>query len=175
MEKTIHPVDLHVGQRIRARREALGFNQSELGRALGLTFQQVQKYENGANRVSASKLHTTAEFLKVPVGYFFPDYTEAQGGAATDRLGKLAERAVGAYGASAQWEMVEEEALELALEVHRMRRGRADPEKIADEVADNEIMCAQARVMLPPGMVDLARARKEARLEAKLDARLAAA
>lgn len=71
-EKIIHPVDRHVGQAICARRLALGYNQSDLGRALGLTFQQIQKYEKGANRVSASKLHDTARFLGCEVGDFFP-------------------------------------------------------------------------------------------------------
>jgi len=65
------PVDRHVGQRIRARRKMIGLSQSTLADALGLTFQQVQKYENGANRVSASKLYETARCLDVPVSYFF--------------------------------------------------------------------------------------------------------
>ncbi|UTC29699.1 HTH-type transcriptional regulator cell division transcriptional repressor [Bajunvirus bajun] len=66
-----HPVDIHVGKRLAARRIGLGFNQSDLGRALGLTFQQVQKYEKGANRMSASKMHDAANFLGVTEGYFF--------------------------------------------------------------------------------------------------------
>lgn len=66
-----HPVDRHVGRRIAERRIGLGFNQSELGKALGLTFQQIQKYEKGANRVSASKLWEVARFLNVTVPYFY--------------------------------------------------------------------------------------------------------
>ena len=69
--RTANPVDQHVGRRIRMRRKLLGISQTELGDALGLTFQQVQKYERGANRVSASKLYDTARTLKVEVGYFF--------------------------------------------------------------------------------------------------------
>jgi len=66
-----HPVDIHVGRRIAEKRLALGYNQSDLGRALGLTFQQVQKYEKGTNRVSASKLWLIAQFLQVDLTYFF--------------------------------------------------------------------------------------------------------
>jgi len=65
------PVDVHVGARIRARRLLLGLNQETLANALGLTFQQVQKYESGANRVSASRLFETAEVLGVTPEYFF--------------------------------------------------------------------------------------------------------
>jgi transcriptional regulator with XRE-family HTH domain len=73
------PVDLHVGARMRSRRRMIGMSQEDLARALGLTFQQVQKYERGANRVSASKLYETARRLVVPIGYFFeglPDPAE---------------------------------------------------------------------------------------------------
>lgn len=67
-----HPVDIAVGAEIARRRIALGLNQSDLGRALGVTFQQVQKYEKGTNRVSASKLSMAAATLKCAVGDFFP-------------------------------------------------------------------------------------------------------
>lgn len=66
-----NPVDLHVGGRIRMRRKLLGTSQEQLADALGLTFQQVQKYERGANRVSASKLYEIARTLQVPVAFFF--------------------------------------------------------------------------------------------------------
>jgi transcriptional regulator with XRE-family HTH domain len=66
-----HPVDIEVGARIRQRRLLLGMNQETLASRLGLTFQQVQKYEMGANRVSASRLSAMADFLGVPVAYFF--------------------------------------------------------------------------------------------------------
>ncbi|MDB5468879.1 MAG: Cro/Cl family transcriptional regulator [Caulobacter sp.] len=64
-------VDLHVGRRIRQRRKALGVTQEQLADSLSLTFQQVQKYERGANRVSASKLYQIAATLQTPVAYFF--------------------------------------------------------------------------------------------------------
>ncbi len=64
-------VDAHVGTRIRLRRAALGLSQEKLAQALGLTFQQVQKYEKGVNRVGASRLYDLARVLDVPIGYFF--------------------------------------------------------------------------------------------------------
>lgn len=66
-----HPVDLHVGLRIRMRRKELAVSQERLAESLGITFQQVQKYERGANRVSASKLWEIALALKTPVAYFY--------------------------------------------------------------------------------------------------------
>mgnify|MGYP002528282353 CR=1 FL=1 len=66
-------VDEHVGDRIRVRRTLLGMGQVKLGEALGLTFQQLQKYEKGANRVSASRLFQLSKILGVPVSYFFED------------------------------------------------------------------------------------------------------
>ena len=66
-----NPVDLHVGARIRLRRKILGVSQERLADALGLTFQQVQKYERGSNRVSASKLYEIAGALQAQVSYFF--------------------------------------------------------------------------------------------------------
>jgi transcriptional regulator with XRE-family HTH domain len=68
-----NPIDVHVGNRVRMRRLLLGMNQETLANALGLTFQQVQKYEGGANRVSASRLSAMAEILGVPIAYFFGD------------------------------------------------------------------------------------------------------
>ncbi len=65
------PVDIHVGGRIRLRRTLLGFSQEKLANALGITFQQVQKYENGTNRVGASRLFHIAKVLKVPVSFFY--------------------------------------------------------------------------------------------------------
>lgn len=71
MAESPHPVDLHVGSMIRSRRKALGMTQQELARAIGLTFQQVQKYERGVNRISASKLYDTSMALKTPISLFF--------------------------------------------------------------------------------------------------------
>jgi transcriptional regulator with XRE-family HTH domain len=67
------PIDIHVGSRIRLRRNMLALSQEKLGEAIGLTFQQVQKYERGANRVGASRLHELSRVLDVPVSFFFDD------------------------------------------------------------------------------------------------------
>ena len=64
-------IDVYVGSLVRKRRKELGISQADLAKALGLTFQQVQKYERGSNRISASKLYEIADFLKRPIGYFF--------------------------------------------------------------------------------------------------------
>src|SRR5271157_2518068 len=69
--KSPNPTDRHVGGRVRLRRMMLEMNQEKLGRALGLTFQQVQKYEKGVNRIGASRLQQLAHALQVPVGFFF--------------------------------------------------------------------------------------------------------
>jgi transcriptional regulator with XRE-family HTH domain len=66
-----HPIDVQVGGRLRQRRTLLGMSQMSLGKAVGLTFQQIQKYERGANRLGASKLYEFAKVLDVPVSYFF--------------------------------------------------------------------------------------------------------
>lgn len=70
--QTPHPIDVHVGRSLARRRMELGLNQSDLGRALGVTFQQIQKYERGSNRVSASKLWLAASALGVGIDYFYP-------------------------------------------------------------------------------------------------------
>lgn len=67
---------MHVGRQLKRRREALGVSQTELGRALGVTFQQIQKYENGTNRLSAATLWRAAERLDVPITYFFDGLTD---------------------------------------------------------------------------------------------------
>jgi transcriptional regulator with XRE-family HTH domain len=79
-ESRASPIDVHVGSRIRLRRTLLGLSQERLGDALGLTFQQVQKYERGINRVGASRLFDLARVLDVPISFFFDDMPEAVGG-----------------------------------------------------------------------------------------------
>jgi transcriptional regulator with XRE-family HTH domain len=66
-----HPVDVHVGQRVRQRRWMIGMTQQQLGNKVGIKFQQIQKYETGTNRVSASRLWDIAAALDVPVSFFF--------------------------------------------------------------------------------------------------------
>ena len=87
-----HPVDIHVGQRVRQRRWMVGMTQQQLGNQVGIKFQQIQKYETGTNRISASRLWDIAMALEVPVQFFFEgiegaaDMTEgAQGDMITDK------------------------------------------------------------------------------------------
>ena len=74
-----NPVDVHVGLQVRLRRKELKISQEKLAETLGLTFQQVQKYERGANRVSASKLYEIAAALRAPVAYFFDGLADPTG------------------------------------------------------------------------------------------------
>jgi len=108
-------VDNHVGGRIRLRRTLLGLTQERLGEALGLTFQQVQKYERGANRVGASRLHDLSRILEVPVGYFYDDLP-AHAGGTTNRYG-FAESSDG-YGADDA--LASRETLELVRAYYRI-------------------------------------------------------
>ena len=70
-DRSPHPIDVHAGFPVRLRRKELKISQEKLAETLGLTFQQVQKYERGANRISASKLYEIARTLRVPIGWFF--------------------------------------------------------------------------------------------------------
>ncbi len=73
------PVDIHVGSRLRMRRNLVGLSQEQLGKSLGLTFQQIQKYERGINRMGSSRLFQISKTLSVPVSYFFEEMPEAIG------------------------------------------------------------------------------------------------
>lgn len=72
-KKKPNPIDIHVGSRVRLRRNMLGMSQEKLGESLGITFQQIQKYEKGTNRVGASRLQAISTILSVPVSFFFED------------------------------------------------------------------------------------------------------
>jgi transcriptional regulator with XRE-family HTH domain len=76
-----NPIDKHVGSRVRMRRMMLAMSQEKLGEALGVTFQQIQKYEKGTNRISASRLQQSADMLQVPVAFFFEDAPNVPGAA----------------------------------------------------------------------------------------------
>src|SRR6201987_4799157 len=81
-----NPIDVHVGSRIRLRRTLLGLSQEKLGEAIGLTFQQVQKYERGANRVGSSRLFDLSRVLDVPIAYFFEDMEASVAAKSPSRL-----------------------------------------------------------------------------------------
>ncbi len=86
-----NPIDVHVGFRVRLRRNLLGMSQEKLGRAIGLTFQQIQKYERGVNRVGASRLFNLGRALDVPVSFFFEDLSPAAAGGGKRRARGLSE------------------------------------------------------------------------------------
>jgi transcriptional regulator with XRE-family HTH domain len=116
LERAPNPVDLHVGARIRMRRKLLGVSQERLAEQLGLTFQQVQKYERGANRVSASKLYEIARALQTSVGYFFDGLADTQGAPGSGAIDGAAEF---------MHELVmTPEGLELAALFPKLKRGR---------------------------------------------------
>lgn len=79
MASSPNPIDIHVGKRLRLRRTLLGMSQERLGESLGLTFQQVQKYERGANRIGSSRLFELGQILDVPVSFFFDDMPGSAG------------------------------------------------------------------------------------------------
>jgi len=93
MASSPNPIDVHVGKRLRLRRTLLGMSQERLGESLGLTFQQVQKYERGANRIGSSRLFELGQILDVPVSFFFDDMpgTTAAGAHGTASARGLAE------------------------------------------------------------------------------------
>lgn len=95
-----NPVDIHVGARVRLRRTLMGMSQEKLGESIGLTFQQVQKYERGANRIGASRLFDLSRVLDVPVSFFFDDMPAEAAAARIDDDEDAAtgeERATGGY------------------------------------------------------------------------------
>ena len=72
----LNKIDVHVGARLRQKRQLMGLSQERLGQQVGLTFQQIQKYERGTNRISASRLWQLAKLMGVPVGYFYDDFAD---------------------------------------------------------------------------------------------------
>lgn len=107
------PVDIHVGSRVRLRRTLLGMSQEKLGGALGLTFQQVQKYERGTNRIGSSRLYRLSRILDVPVSFFFDDMPDE----VSQRSDGMAE---GAQSRFDQQDLSKRETLELVRAYYRI-------------------------------------------------------
>jgi len=114
-----NPVDVHVGGRVRQRRTLLGLSQEKLGEALGLTFQQVQKYERGTNRVSASRLFDLSRVLDTDMNFFFEEMPPEVAARSPSRLHGMAEEAV-AYQPSPD-PATRRETLELVRAYYRIR------------------------------------------------------
>lgn len=105
-----NPIDVHVGSRVRLRRTLLGMSQEKLGDAIGLTFQQVQKYERGANRIGSSRLFDLSRVLDVPVSFFFDDMPAEITEAPLSSDSELSEAAAESYAADP---LAKRETLEL--------------------------------------------------------------
>lgn len=120
-----NPIDVHVGKRLRLRRTLLGMSQERLGELLGLTFQQVQKYERGVNRIGSSRLYELGQILDVPVSFFFDDMppSEPLVPAEVGRPGLAEEGAPFEHGEVPDLPLDKRETLELVRAYYRI----ADP------------------------------------------------
>jgi transcriptional regulator with XRE-family HTH domain len=120
-----HAVDIHVGARMRQRRTLLGMSQTKLGDAVGLTFQQVQKYENGSNRVSSSRLFEFAKVLDVPVTYFFDEMpANALSGRPMSGRGRKGFGEAGTPFEQEKDPLIKRETLELVRGYYKIREAR---------------------------------------------------
>jgi transcriptional regulator with XRE-family HTH domain len=117
-----HPVDVHVGKQLRLRRIIMGLSQEALAKAVGITFQQVQKYERGVNRMSASRLWDFAKVLSVPVSFFYEGYEGASTGTFAEPeingVAGMAEEAAESFGYE---QVVNRETLELMRSYHKIK------------------------------------------------------
>jgi transcriptional regulator with XRE-family HTH domain len=120
-----HPVDVHVGARMRQRRSLLGMSQTNLGTAVGLTFQQIQKYERGSNRIGSSRLFEFAKVLDVPVSYFFDEMpSNALAGRPMSGRGKKGFGEAATPFETEKDPLVKRETLELVRAYYKIRESR---------------------------------------------------
>jgi transcriptional regulator with XRE-family HTH domain len=120
-----HAVDIHVGARMRQRRTLLGMSQTKLGDAVGLTFQQIQKYERGSNRVSSSRLFEFAKVLDVPVAYFFDEMpSNALSGRPMSGRGRKGFGEAGTPFEQDKDPLIKRETLELVRAYYKIREAR---------------------------------------------------
>jgi transcriptional regulator with XRE-family HTH domain len=115
-----NPIDVHVGKRLRLRRTLLGMSQERLGELLGLTFQQVQKYERGVNRIGSSRLYELGQILDVPVSFFFDDLADHEARAAGNLYGLAEERAGFEHEVGLDLPLDRRETLELVRAYYRI-------------------------------------------------------
>jgi transcriptional regulator with XRE-family HTH domain len=127
-KKAPNPIDKHVGSRVRMRRMMLSMSQEKLGDALGLTFQQVQKYEKGVNRIGAGRLQRISEALEVPISFFFG--TGASGGTTAKEAPSSAESVFGFLQTSGSVRIVK------AFHKIKSRKARQLLVEMAEELAD---------------------------------------
>jgi transcriptional regulator with XRE-family HTH domain len=120
-----HNVDVHVGARMRQRRALLGMSQSKVGEAVGLTFQQIQKYERGSNRIGSSRLYEFAKVLDVPVSYFFDEMpSNALSGRPMSGRGRKGFGEAGTPFEQEKDPLIKRETLELVRAYYKIREGR---------------------------------------------------
>ena len=118
-------VDVHVGSRMRQRRTLLGMSQSKVGEAVGLTFQQIQKYERGSNRIGSSRLYEFAKVLDVPVSYFFDEMpSNALSGRPMSGRGRKGFGEAGTPFEQEKDPLIKRETLELVRAYYKIREGR---------------------------------------------------
>ena len=157
-----HPIDLHVGKRMRQRRTLLGLSQERLAEALGLTFQQVQKYERGANRISASRLYELGRVLEVAIGFFYDDLPLDMPRKVRDHMqGTIVLDAV----ASRANPLTRRETLELVRAYYRIREPRVRRRlfEMAKALAAGEASLAASTGVAETRAVRPRRVRREAR------------
>src|ERR1700746_1942669 len=118
-----NPIDVHVGQRIRQRRTLLGMSQEKLAEAIGLTFQQVQKYERGANRVGSSRRVDFPRLLDGPISYFFEDMEASVAAKSPSRLMGVSEAKLQPYAAEPD-PLAKRETLELVRAYYKIHEPR---------------------------------------------------
>ncbi|HLT02690.1 MAG TPA: helix-turn-helix domain-containing protein [Geminicoccaceae bacterium] len=118
-----NPIDVHVGRRLRLRRTLLGMSQERLGQLLGLTFQQIQKYERGVNRIGSSRLYELGQILDVPISFFFDDMAEEERAPEVLAPGLAEEPAEFAFDDARELHLDKRETLELVRAYNRI----ADP------------------------------------------------
>ena len=120
-----HTVDVHVGGRMRQRRTLLGMSQSKLGDAVGLTFQQIQKYERGSNRIGSSRLFEFAKVLDVPVSHFFEEMpANALSGRPMSGRGRKSFSEAGTPFEQDKDPLIKRETLELVRAYYKIREAR---------------------------------------------------
>jgi transcriptional regulator with XRE-family HTH domain len=122
---TPDPIDISIGSKLRLRRLAMGFSQETLAQSLGITFQQIQKYERGSNRISSSRLYEFAKVLDVPVSYFFDEMpSNALSGRPMSGRGRKGFGEAGTPFEQEKDPLIKRETLELVRAYYKIREGR---------------------------------------------------
>jgi transcriptional regulator with XRE-family HTH domain len=120
-----HPVDIHVGAQLRQRRNIVGLNRAKLSESVGLTLQQIQKYERGTNRISASRLYEFAKVLNVPVSYFFDEMpSNALSGRPMSGRGRKSFGEAGTPFEKEKDPLIKRETIELVRAYEKIEEGR---------------------------------------------------